>query len=224
MELLRNSYTVVREAAQGPFAPSASTPYLSSIAGSNDGELCQPFSHRRAMTTAVNQEHRQGYLGVSTVREKQLHLTRKLTTNCQKQNPQMPTNTVHAEQNLGASKAWKRNHPVHMKQNQPRTFREVPRPKTSVDVNKVTNHRLVNMLSSTPSSERCCLKDGQWRRNSLSREKKHRSSLSSPWHHNPCNVKKTGGVGHGTGWGGGYIKRHNNTCYRRLCNPKDAQR
>lgn len=82
------------------------------------------------------------------------------------------------------------------------TFREVPRPKTSVDVNKVTNHRLVNMLSSTPSSERCCLNVGQWRRNNLSREKKHRSNLSSPWHHSPCTDKHQVRVGRGKASGG----------------------
>ena len=68
----------------------------------------------------------------------------------------------------------------------PITLREIPRPKTSVDVNRVTNHRLVNMLSSTPSSAKCCRSDGQCRRSSLSSEKKHRSSRSNPWHHNPC--------------------------------------
>lgn len=93
-------------------------------------------------------------------------------------------------------------------QNMPRftdTFREVPRPKTSVHVNNVTNHRLVNMLSSTPSSDRCCLKDGQWRRSRRSSEKKHRSSRSSPWHHNPCAQSQHDTVQHRHGVGGEYM-------------------
>lgn len=71
------------------------------------------------------------------------------------------------------------------------TLREMPRPNTSVDVNRVTNHRLVNMLSSTPSSARCCRSDGQCRLSSLSSEKKHRSSRSKPWHHSPCTYTHT---------------------------------
>lgn len=35
------------------------------------------------------------------------------------------------------------------------TFRDVLRPKTSLQAKRVTNHRLVNMLSCTPSSARC---------------------------------------------------------------------